>query len=83
MTVEIKVKIENLKKLENSLRKIGAKFVSEVDVTDIYFNSKEKTNLKIGIYPKGNLPEAGNFLLFYEHDPISKKFEFWQLKIDR
>lgn len=51
MTIEIKAKIENLKKLENSLKNIGGQFISEVEATDIYFNSKEKTNLKIGIYP--------------------------------
>lgn len=82
MTTEIKAKIENLEKVENSLKDIGAQFVSEVEVTDIYFNSKERTNLKIGIYPEGTLPEPGNFLLFYEHDPVSKKFEFRQMKID-
>jgi adenylate cyclase class IV len=82
MTTEIKAKIENLEKVENSLKNIGAQFVSEVEVTDIYFNSKEKTNLKIGIYPEETLPRAGNFLLFYEHDPVSKKFEFKQIKID-
>jgi predicted adenylyl cyclase CyaB len=82
MTTEIKAKIKDLEKVENSLKNIGAQFISEVEVTDIYFNSKEKTNLKIGIYPERTLPRSGSFLLFYEHDPVSKKFEFRQIKID-
>jgi len=82
MTIEIKAKIEDLEKVENSIKNIGAQFVSEVEATDIYFNSKEKTNLKIGIYPEGHLPKTGNFLLFFEHDPVSKKFQFKQMEID-
>ncbi len=82
MATEIKVKINDLEKLKNSLKNIGAQWISEVEAIDIYFNSKEKTNLKIGIYPEGHLPERGNFLLFFEHDPISKKFQFKQIKID-
>lgn len=46
MVTEIKVKIDDLEKLKNSLKNIGAQWISEVEATDIYFNSKEKTSPK-------------------------------------
>lgn len=83
MTTELKAKINDLEKIQSTLKKIGVKFVSEVEVTDIYFKSKEKTNLKISIYPEDSMPFSGSYLIFYEHDPISKKFEFKKMEVEK
>ena len=81
MVVEIKARIEDVEKVEKDIKGLGGAFVSEVEAVDVYFNSKEGANLKIGIYPEGHLPESGNFLFLFEHDPISKKFRFKYVKV--
>ncbi len=79
--MEIKIKIKNPKKIEDCLKSLGARFVSEVEVKDIYFKTKKKESLKIGLYPKGHLPEAGNFLLYFSLSQTGKSFQFKQVKV--
>ena len=47
MTEEVKIRIRGYRKLERHLKKLGARFTEEIDVTDTYFKQPAGEVLKI------------------------------------
>jgi len=54
MLLELKIRINNYKKVEENLIKLGAKFDEELDVVDTYFNQPSGEVLKITEDNKGD-----------------------------
>ncbi len=54
MAEELKIRIQNYKKVEEGLIKLGAKFSEEIDVIDTYFKQPAGEVLKITEDNKGN-----------------------------
>ena len=75
MIVEIKAKIENIASLEESLKNLGAKYISAHEVFDTYFKPNGGYNIKITKIPNENT------LFFFEKDPSFKRFRFHRFKI--
>lgn len=75
MIVEIKAKIENITSLEESLKNLGAKYISAHEVFDTYFNPSAGYTTKITKIPNENI------LFFFEKDPSLKRFKIHKFKI--
>ena len=54
MIEELKVRIHDYKKVEENLKRLGAKFSEEIDVVDTYFNPPKGEVLKITEDDKGD-----------------------------
>jgi adenylate cyclase class IV len=76
MAEELKIKIQDYKKIEDDLIKLGAKFTEEINVVDTYFKQPKGIVLKITEDDKGdflvNLKSKNGKFEIVKYEPINE-----------